>query len=654
MAQAKVSGNSITLQVKNIGGITETTVDLSPGVTVLTGRNATNRTSLLRAIMAALGSDDATVKGEADEGYVEMTIGDTTYTRRLSQENGTISTSGDPYLEGATIADLFAFLLETNDARQAVAREDDLRELIMRPVDTDEIEREIDRYRSERDDIDRQLENIRQLARKLPDLESEKSQLEKEINEKKEELQTVEAEIEEIDENDPEKDEQKNEYDEKFEKLKDARSELESLRRDLETQRESLDALKTEREELETDREEYDEVPNGRINDIETDIQRLRDQKDRINSTINDLQTVIEFNEDLLDGSLDIFSDLHEDGENTEAVTDQLLEDSDELVCWTCGNETETAQIETMVERLRDLHEQHMEERRSIDEQIDELNEKRHQLEEKKRQRKQIETRIENVSEEIEDREEKVTELKEEKGDLADQIETLETEVEELEEEDDSDNDDNELLKLHKEANRLEVDIDQLEADFESVTEEIERIENRVNEREDLEDQREEIQQEIEALRDKVETLEQGAVTAFNTHMESILDILSYENLERIWIERTEEEVREGRQTVTKGRFTLHIVRSSESGSVYEDTINHLSESEREVTGLVFALAGYLVHDVHEIVPFMILDSVEAIDAGRLSDLIDYFQEHAKYLVVALLEEDAQALSDEHHRITEI
>ncbi len=51
----------------------------------------------------------------------------------------------------------------------------------------------------------------------------------------------------------------------------------------------------------------------------------------------------------------------------------------------------------------------------------------------------------------------------------------------------------------------------------------------------------------------------------------------------------------------------------------YEDTLRHLSESEREVTGFVFALAGYLVHDVHEQVPFMLLDSLEAIDSDRIA-----------------------------------
>jgi hypothetical protein len=136
--------------------------------------------------------------------------------------------------------------------------------------------------------------------------------------------------------------------------------------------------------------------------------------------------------------------------------------------------------------------------------------------------------------------------------------------------------------------------------------------------------------------------------------METLLDILEYENLDRIWIERRQERVREGRRKVEKTRFDLHIVRSATDGTAYEDTIEHLSESEREVTGLVFALAGYLVHDVHEQLPFILLDSLEAIDSNRIARLVEHFRTHAPYITVALLPEDAAALSDEYTYITNI
>jgi uncharacterized protein YhaN len=72
------------------------------------------------------------------------------------------------------------------------------------------------------------------------------------------------------------------------------------------------------------------------------------------------------------------------------------------------------------------------------------------------------------------------------------------------------------------------------------------------------------------------------------------------------------------------------------------------------VTGLVFALAGYLAHDVYEEIPFMLLDSLEAIDSERIATLVEYMREYAEFLVVALLPEDAASLDDDHEYITEI
>ncbi|ADB61204.1 hypothetical protein Htur_2324 [Haloterrigena turkmenica DSM 5511] len=85
-----------------------------------------------------------------------------------------------------------------------------------------------------------------------------------------------------------------------------------------------------------------------------------------------------------------------------------------------------------------------------------------------------------------------------------------------------------------------------------------------------------------------------------------------------------------------------------------EDRIEHLSESEREVTGLIFALAVFLVHEAHETVPFVLLDSPEAIDTDRIAALVDYFEEYVDYLVVALLREDAEALPETYAYVTEI
>jgi hypothetical protein len=175
-----------------------------------------------------------------------------------------------------------------------------------------------------------------------------------------------------------------------------------------------------------------------------------------------------------------------------------------------------------------------------------------------------------------------------------------------------------------------------------------------IEEGEELRERRERLGEQLTDARTRIEQIEKEAVEAFNDHMDAILDILEYDNLDRIWIDRTTESVRQGRETVDRTVFELHVVRTTDNDVAYDDTIDHLSESERKVTGLVFALAGYLVHDLHEDVPFMLLDSLEAIDAERIARLIDYFAEYAEYLVVALLPEDAQAVDDDYRRLTSI
>lgn len=120
---------------------------------------------------------------------MELTIGEETYARKLEASGDTIPFSGDPYLEETTTADLFAFLLEANEARRAVALGQNLRELIMRLVDTDEIQDEIDRLKRERRQIEDDIDELEQKKRRLPKLEAKRSTLQSEIEQKQEEYE---------------------------------------------------------------------------------------------------------------------------------------------------------------------------------------------------------------------------------------------------------------------------------------------------------------------------------------------------------------------------------------------------------------------------------------------------------------------------------
>lgn len=628
------------IEVSNVGGIDEGTVTLPPGVSVLTGRNATNRTSFLQALMAGLGSERSSLKGDADEGSVTLNIGDETYTRTLKRREGTVVFGGDPYLDDPELADLFSFLLENNEARRAVARDDDLREIIMRPIDTDRIEAEIESCKRDREEIDAEIDRLDEIERELPALEEDRREKREELADARDELADARARLDDLDTGIEESRSRKRDLEDAFERVRDARSELEDLEFDLETERSTLVEYENEREELRetlADADEIDANPDrlaGRIDE-------LRQRKRSLDDTVNELSSVISFNQEMLDGDgLDVVE--------TDDPTSALMAGG-ETVCWTCGSEVETDQVAETIDQLQTLRSEKLDERSRVQDEIDDLADERSSIQRKKRRRQETESRLSEVNSEIEATEARIDELEER---IETQRETI-AELEENAERIDVDGHD-EALDLHREINGIELRVERLVSDIDDLDDEIDERKAAIDERDELREQREALTETLADLRTRVDRIEEDAVSAFNEHMETVLGILRYDNLDRIWIERRETEVREGRRKVSRTRFDLHVVRSTDDGTAYEDTIDHLSESEREVTGLVFALAGYLVHDVYEEVPFVLLDSLEAIDGDRIADVVEYFGEHADYLVTALLPDDAAGLPDDYEYVESI
>ena len=648
MATSEQLADSAHFSVENVGGIDRTDVEVPPGVTVLTGKNATNRTSFLRAIMCAMGSERVSLKGDADEGGVELTLDGETFERRLSRAGDATTFEGDPYLDDPEVADLFAFLLETNDARQAAAREESLRDVIMRPVDVDAIRTEIRRLESEKGDINDELARIESRKRDLPDLERKRTTLEAEIEGKRDDLAALEDEIDDSSRNVEEGRKEQAELESRLQELRETRSELESTRRKIERQEESVSSLKDERAELEADLADLPEASADGHRDLSADIDRLRTERQELNTEINELRSLIQYNEDRLDA--EDYELLQGEGAESdprgEAVTDGLIgADAGTVVCWTCGSSVERGQIESTIDRLKSLRSEKVEELNTVKTRLEDRKEEKREAERERKRRETVETKLDEVESELDRRTDRIDALKSTRESLTGDVEELESQVDSLESADFD-----EILSLHKQANQLEFEIDSLESDLDDVTGEIEAIEAEVERAEELRATRSELVEQLTDQRTKIDQIEAEAVDSFNGHMESILDLLGYGNIERIWIERIEAPTGDDGQT----RFELHIVRTTDNGTAYEDTIDHLSESEREVTGLIFALAGYLVHDLHEAVPFMLLDSLEAIDSNRIAALVEYFSDYADFLVVALLPEDAQALDDEFTRVRSI
>ena len=641
MSNRQVSG-SIEVTVEGIGGIDSTSVALRDGVSLLEGRNATNRTSLLQAIMAAMGSTNVSLKADREEGSVDLSIDGETYSRTLERTEAGIVFGGDPYLSDPTEANLFSFLLETNEVRQAVKTGRDLRDIIMRPVDTAEIDEQIRSLQSDRREIDEQMTTLERERERLPKLEERRTEIRAELEQTESELAEAKANLADADGSVEQRQEKKERFEEILADLNSARSELDTVEYRLETEREALASAEEELESIHFDHSSEQSVEE-QIATLDDEIDHLRGKKRSCDGRVSKLNRIVQFNEQLLDGDGELAGLFEDDAED---LTEELVRD-DQLTCWTCGSEVAISDIEGMLNRLRELSHAQRRQRNELEDELDELTAKRDELQTEREKQEQASERIESLEADITRREESITQLHSQKTELAERIKALEAELETYE-----DLSESKVLDLHKTVNKKEVDTENLEKELAGVTEEIEALEAKAVEINNLEDARADVCEQLTDLRTRIERLESDAVESFNEHMAALVDLLEYDNLARVWIERTGNDQSGGPETETT--FALHIVRTTADGATYEDELNHLSESEREVIGLVFALAGYLVHEVYETQPFLLLDSLEAIDAERIALLIEYLDEYAPAIVAALLPEDTRLLDDSIPRITDI
>ncbi|MFQ3320495.1 MAG: DNA repair exonuclease SbcCD ATPase subunit [Natronomonas sp.] len=633
---AETHARHATLSVTNLGGIDSTAVEFAPGVTVLTGRNATNRTSLLRALNGALGGTAATLKSDADDGQVTLALGDDEFTRKYTRTGAGITADGTPYTDADALVDGFVTLFEDNPARRAVERGDDLHDAIMRPVDTEAIEQRIRDLRQEKQDLEAERDRIGARRDTLPELKKRRQTLTEQIatiDEKLTDLRNEVADINADAETAEEAEALMDDLDVRRQNLRETEDEIELVESE-------LDALGDELEETRADRARLPAETNDRAA-IDSELESLRAQKRQLDNTIASLQTIIEFNDNLLDEDSPSLPGVDPDD---DAVTAALAPDeAQNVVCWTCGSRVERGAIADRLDDLRAVIEEKQADRADLTERIDDLEEDLQSVDEHQRRKDELDRTIEQTERKLAQRENRLEELEATASDLREQIQKLEADVTETEALRESD-----LLETYEQISDLEYDRGQRQRDLEEVDAEIAEIEA-LSDTSEIEAQLGEVTQELERERTRIADLETDAVEQFNAHMDEILEVLAFENLARVWIERrTDDSGRGPPETV----FDLHVVRKDEAGTIYEDVVEHLSESEREVVGLVVALAGYLAHEAYESVPFMLLDSLEAIDADRIANLVEYFADYAPHLAVALLPEDAEALPADYERLT--
>ncbi|PSQ17525.1 hypothetical protein BRD00_07430 [Halobacteriales archaeon QS_8_69_26] len=594
----------LRLTVENVGGIESTEVEFGEGITLVTGTNASNKTSLLRAIQFAFGVDSVPIHTDADTATVEMEFEGKHVSRTARHRSGDVAVEGQGWIEDpddVALFERFGALLETNPLRTAVGGSGDIERLLTEPMNVDALRREQSRKMEEKRELQSRLEDLSDVDERLEECREERSEL-------RERRETLEERLDGLYERRSESGED-GDHEELLERRADLVAERESHADQVERLESAVDRLDERLEEVRS------ELATVRETADSDDLDHLQSRRSDLRADVREREKRIE----VLQSALTANREMLESGALGALGYEAGLDD-DRITCWTCGQEAPSADFEETAEELAELvasekerKDEHEPELERIEERIEAAERARRRVDELEAKLRSIQENRESRLESLERRRDQLEAVREEMADLNERIEERSSER------------DSEQADLNERIEETRVRITRLEREIASVDEECDTLEDRLEKRERTRDRLETVTTEIRELTEQIENIEDHLRDEFNEAMDDLVAMLSFDRIERVWLD---------------GSFDLVIAREFD-GNVQRDVPEHLSESEREMVGLVACLAGYLTYDVGSVAPVLVIDSLGAFDAERTERLVEYFGEKTDLVLAAVHPEKA-------------
>ncbi|MFC6765163.1 archaea-specific SMC-related protein [Natrinema soli] len=567
------------IEIENIAGILDGRTTIEPGVNAVRGSNWQGKSSFIEAIKTALGTSTELTENK-DSGRVKLQTPDRDITITLVRENGTVRRSGTPYLQNeydVIRTELFACLDERNEVRSAVRQGENLEDVLMRPLDFQNIDEQITDLKREREQIRSELSQAREAKKRLPGVQEQVTQLEKEIEELREKRDEIA-----VNDSDEATGEDGNDDTSPQQRLSNVQTErnraanqTDRLERSIERTEERLQQRRSELESL--------EIPED--DDIEDKLVAARDQLQQIERDSEVLQSVYSANEMVLqENRLDLLTE----------VERELTEDN--VVCWTCGNEARRGEMEERLDHLGDKITDLRAQKEQYHDRVQEFEARREEIDQGKRRKRDLESEITELEDTLADRRQSLDEAKDRYRDAQERAEELSDTVDETVEA----------------ISDVESKIKYREAELNDVRDELSQLETRAEQVEMLDAESAEIRSEIEELRNRKDRIKHRAREAFDEAMDEILS-------------RFGTGFETARLTAD---FDLVVARDGREAS-----LDALSEGELELIGFVAALAGYESFDVDEAVPLLLVDGLGGLADDNLHTLVDYLHERTEYLV---------------------
>jgi chromosome segregation ATPase len=561
------------LEIENIGGILEAETTVEPGLNAVRASNWQGKSSFIGALKTLLGVETPLTEGK-DQGYVRFDGPETSRTIELTQPSGTVIRNGEPLLEDeydTVRTRLFACLGEENPVRNAVRSRTNLEDVLLEPLDFENIDEQIRELKREREQAETELKRATEAKKRRPEVR-------KRVNELETELETLCEEHEQLSASTDGTDDQETLHKD----LAEAESERDRIANRINQLEQSIERTEAS---LAEKRSELEAIEITSQQDLAAELERARDELQALKRDKKVLQSLHSATDMVLsENRLDLVTDVERE------VT------GDTVVCWTCGAESSRDAIDSQRQELRERLTEIQARTDSKQEEVEQLEAKRESVTQDIRRKEMLESDIADLEEKLSNDTQSLESAKTRRSQLDDRIESMS----------------NEVADTVERITDIESDIKYREAELEDARADLDQLEQRAAQHEMLEDEVASLTEELEQLRNRKSRIRRETREAFDETLSDLLD-------------RFETRFETARLTP---KFDLVVARDGREAS-----LDALSEGELELLGFVAALAGYEAFDVRNVSPCILVDRVGGLTDENLQRLTDYLKARTEYLV---------------------
>lgn len=591
--------SKLELHVQNIGGIEKMNAQFDDSTTLIAAPNASNKTSLLKALAFALGSDDVPIRSGATHAEVTLSYNEKSITRTAERTDDRTIISGESWIatNNADALTAFAVLLEFNPLRSAVRTGQSFEQSLKKPLNLESLRDKRTAKMAEKRELQKEVEE-------LNDLDSELQQVSQNLSAKRDCIAELEDELETL------REERSDSVgtDSELETLREERAELvgerDTQRSQVENTEDAIDRLEQRRDEIAA------QIEDAKALIEDYDMESLRSEKEHLKQQVAERENRVDVLQSVLTANREMYN-----SNFTGVVGRERSLTGDTFTCWACGQHAKAEEFDDTLNELVDLVERDQNELQNhrpriqeLESQLAEARNANSTLQELRAEREEIESTISEREASLKTQRQRLREVESQLRDISGQIE----EREHVQDDVKSD--------AVQQIEDVRVKVQTTQYDVQRLEDQREKLERQLTKRDELETEIEDLQSDITALTEQIENTEREIRTSFNETMDDLISHLQFERIQRVWLD---------------GNFELVIARETD-GSVHHESVDHLAESERELIGLVLGLAGYLTYDLQNQVPILALDSLGAFDAARGQRLIEYVSDVADIVLAAV------------------